>query len=588
MANAIAEKPQSLKDLTIEEKILATRHFRKHPMKFIEGVICPRLGIELEDVQREVLEAIFKHKKVLIPTHFAFGKSFISALAVLTIMTLSIDDEHGGECEATTLAPTFRQVQDILWKEMRAVYERVNKHDIIFDGKMTLTRYDIGVKNFAVGVSPRRASKNADTPQFIQGNHSKKIIVVGDEAGGLEDQIFEQVENITNTPGDVYIIYIGNPLTKNSRFGKMCLTDEGEGFHVVHKKAYTAPNMVANGLTSIEAIRKEAAKIRPLSRDDRKAYYDNQHYTIKNPHLLSPGWVMKCYLKWGESPLFFSKAIGEWTDKVENTLIPFDRAVECMHGTYTDENGVKRWASEERGYARYNGIKNISVGVDCSGEGTDKRTVIALEGNREIYSKSFAKTYVKSDVDFRGTQLRENGAYVAADIYNNIILPHPDRIIYIVIDVTGGFGDGVYEALMSKDLNRRMVKIIRVNFAENAGDPETYHDIIAEMAFNLADDINSEEGILLQPNDDLLNQLTDRRKTTDGKLRHMLEGKAEYKARHNGESPDEFDALMLANKARHINDSAKAAHTAIAEANAIYKAVKTATRGGNRYGGDKY
>jgi hypothetical protein len=252
-------------DLSLEEKILARRHFRKNPMSYVDGVVLPKLGVSLEKVQREVLEGMFKYKKVLVPTHFAFGKSFLCALLVLCIMNLYVE-----ECEATTLAPTFRQVQDILWKEMRDNHAKTNKGEVVFDGKMNLTRYDISTKTFAVGISPRKAAKGAATPQFIQGNHSATIVVVGDEAGGLEDQIFDQVENITNTPGDVYIIYIGNPLTKKSRFGKMCLTDEGEGFVVIHKLAYEAPNMVANGFTSIEAIRKEGNKIRTLTREQRK------------------------------------------------------------------------------------------------------------------------------------------------------------------------------------------------------------------------------------------------------------------------------------------------------------------------------
>jgi hypothetical protein len=565
MTVSAPEKPNTLADLTLEEKRLAYRHFKKHPMKFIDSIIMPRLGITLEAGQRDVLNDIFEHKKVLVPTHFAFGKSFISALAVLAIMNLNLE-----ECEAHTLAPTFRQVQDILWKEMRDIHTKCNKEEIILDGKMTLTRYDIDTKTFAVGISPRRAAKGAVTPQYLSGSHAAVVIVVGDEAGALDDQIFDQVENITNTPGDVYIIYIGNPLIKTSRFGKMCLTEEGEGYVVNHKKAYEAPNMATNGLTSIEALRTEGAKIRDLPRDERKEYYDNKHYKIVNKHLLSPGWVMKCYIKWGESQLFLSKVIGEWTDRTENTLIPFERAIEIMHGSYIDEEGKRCWTSEERGYAKWNGIKNLYVGVDCAGQGTDRRVIHVLEGNREFHKKVFTKTYEKSNLDYKGTKLKEDGKYVADYIHSMIIVPNPERLIFIVIDVTGGFGDSVYEHLINKNLNSKFVKIIRLNFAQKASTEEKeeiYHDIIAEMAIELSEDIMSNEGLLLEPDDDLQNQLTDRLKTQDGKKRHMLEAKDEYKARHSGESPDEFDALMLANKARHLKDGSDRLKSAIVQAN---------------------
>ena len=570
------QKRTTWADLTIEEKILARRYFKKYPMKYVDDVILPKIKIKLEDDQREVIEGIFKYKKVLVPTHFAFGKSFISALALLTIMNLNIE-----ECEGHTLAPTFRQVQDILWKELRDIHTKANKEEVILDGTMTLTRYDIDTKTFAVGISPRKSAKTGPTPQYLSGSHSAVVIVIGDEAGALEDQIFDQIENITNTPGDVYVIFIGNPLVKSSRFGKMCLTNEGEGFMVIHKKAFGSVNLVANGLTNIEAFRKEAEKIRPLSREKRKEYYDNKHYVIKNSHLLSPGWAMKSYMKWGESPLFYSKVIGDWSDKTENTLVPFERALEIMKGSYIDGDGKRCWTSEELGFAKYNGIKNLYVGVDCSGQGTDKRVIFALEGNREFYKKVLQKTYERSNLDYRGTKLIEDGVFMADEIYNNLIKPNPTRLIFIVIDVTGGYGDSVYESLMKKPLNSHFVKIIRLNFAQKATTKEKeeiYHDIIAEMAFELSEDICSLEGVLLEPDDDLQNQLTDRKKTQDKGLKNMVESKEEYKGRHNGESPDEFDALMLANKARHLREGSENIREALVQSNKTMKEKKAPSR----------
>ena len=51
---------------------------------------------------------------------------------------------------------------------------------------------------------------------------------------------------------------------------------------------------------------------------------------------------------------------------------------------------------------------------------------------------------------------------------------------------------------------------------------------------------------------DLKNQITNRKITTDGKQRFMLESKSDYKQRA-GQSPDDFDAFMLGNYGRHIN-----------------------------------
>ena len=573
---AVAERVIGFDDLTEQEWINALKYWRSNPMAYVDDMLLPNLKATLTDSQREVLSAIFKYKKVLIPTHHAFGKSFICAIAAITISNLFCNDVKG-----TTIAPTFRQVQDILWAEMRSIFEKVNNNAErkLLDGKMLMTRYDISAKAFVVGISPRKETKGAKTPEFIQGTHGVVVFVIGDEAGGLESQIYEQIEGITNTGGDSYIIYIGNPLNRNSEFGQMCLTEKGEGFHIIHKKAYDSPNLIANNLTSIAAIRKEADKIRKLERDKRMAYYDNKHYKLPTPYLLSPGWVMKSYIKWGESPLFFSKAIGEWVETTENVLVPLSRAEECMHGTYKDENGDTCWLSEESGYAKWDNITTLYSGIDCSGEGADKNVLFTLEGNRQYYHKVFSKTYIKNAVDFTGTKMQEDGYYIAKHYFDNVIAPNPNRKHFCLIDCTGGFGNTIYDALMKLPLNSAMVKVHKINFASAANDKELYHDIIAEMAFELANQINSQEGLLLAQNDDLKNQITNRKKCVDAKMRNMIESKADYKQR-SGSSPDDFDALMLANHGKHIT----AAKSDFADA--VKRAAKL--QGAYNYGKDNY
>jgi hypothetical protein len=257
---------------------------------------------------------------------------------------------------------------------------------------------------------------------------------------------------------------------------------------------------------------------------------------------------MQKYLRLGESGLFKSY-LGEWSDNAIDTLIPMKRANECMLGSYTDAQGEKQWHSEDNGFCKWNGIKDISIGIDCAGEGSDRNVIYALEGNRELLYKSFEKTWEttdeKSKLDYRGTYLKENGPYIAKFIYDDIILANLSRKIDITIDGTGGFGKTIYDSLMEYKLDPEFITIRLLNFAANAKDEETYHDVIAEMAWNLANIIKSPAGLLLEPNDDLKNQLTSRKTTADSKKRNMLESKKDYKA-HGMVSPDDFDALMLA------------------------------------------
>jgi hypothetical protein len=531
-----ATKTRAKVDIGLLEKAMA--RWRAFPMEYVDDVILKTLGITLEPRQREALEIIFKYKKVLIPTHFSFGKSFICAIVSITLSNLYCDDFRG-----ETYAPTFTQVKDIIWAEMRSIRESLEGH-VAVGGKMTTIRYDFGPDAFMTGRAPKLAAKGAETPQGAQGKHARVVLFIIDEAGGTDKQIIEQIERSAASGKIVYIIGIGNPLTISQWFGQYCTTEKGEGYTVKQFKAYDAPNMIENKLTSLDALRGEAGRLRAMKPEIRKDWLADKYYKKPFPSLLSPGWVMEKYLKFGESGLFFSY-LGEWSQTTTDTLVPIKRVNECMLGSYVDEKGIKQWTSEDSGYAKWNGIKKIYAGIDASGEGVDKNLLYALEGNRELFHYAFNKTWESSDIDYRGTHLIEDGPYIAKWIYDNLFMAYPGREIDLTIDGTGGFGKTIYDALMSYPLNEVFITIRLLNFASNASDEEIYHDIVAEMAFNMANHMKSPAGLLLEANDDLKNQITNRKTTADGKKRNMLESKKDYKQRA-GSSPDDFDALIMA------------------------------------------
>ena len=525
---------------TVDPEIMAKafERWRKFPMEYVDDVILKTLGITLEPRQRKALEAIFKHKKVLIPTHFSFGKSFICAIVSITLANLYRDDFRG-----ETYAPTFSQVKDIIWAEMRSIREQLVGH-IAVGGKITTVRYDFGPDAFITGRAPRLAAKGAETPQGAQGKHARVVLFIVDEAGGTDKQIIEQIERSAASGKIVYIIAIGNPLTISQWFGQYCTTEKGDGYYVLQFEAWDAPNMVANKLTSIDALRKESARLRAMTPEVRKQWLSDRFYKKPFSSLLSPGWVMGKYLQLGESGLFFSY-LGQWSQTSTDTLIPIKRVNELMLGSYIDENGDKCWTSEDSGYAKWNGIKKICVGLDASGEGVDKNVVYAFEGNRELFHYAFNKTWESNEIDYRGTHLKEDGPYIAAWLYENLFKKYPAREIDLTIDGTGGFGKTIYDALMQYTFDPVFVTIRLLNFASNAQDVEIYHDIVAEMAFNFRNICLAPAGILFEPNDDLKNQVTSRRTQTDGKKRNMLESKKDYKQRA-GSSPDDFDAAIMA------------------------------------------
>lgn len=527
-------------EISSEEAIKALEHWREEPLEFLYKFFAVP---KLEKKQEDVFTEFFKHKRVAVATHHVFGKSLLCGAFALCVPNL-----YPKKCRGLTTAPTFAQVQDIIWAEMRGIYEQTNAEDRVLPGKITLTRYDLGPNCFVFGISPRKTAESSATPQFIQGFHAGTVFVVIDEAGAVPDQVWEQIEGITNTAGVVHIIAIGNPLNIRGKFARIFRTSEREGWYTIQVKAYEAPNMVANGLTSLDAIRKEADRLKDLPEEERRQWYDNKYYKIVNSALLSPGWVMEKYMTWGESPLFFAKVIGEWVEDATNTLVTLTRAEEIMYGKDREGN----WISEKDEYAKYNGSKSIAIGLDCARDGADKNVLFALQGNRQLCpTKKFAKTFMKTD---KGERLKEDGKFVADEIVNKYVLPNPSVPIGIAIDMTGGYGASAYDFLSHNPhvKNNPLVFLMPIKFSSKASNEELYPEIVTEMALQLSDDIYSEEGLLLLPDEDLKNQLTSRRKGIDPKTsRDKLESKEDFKKR-SGKSPDEFDGLMLANRARRM------------------------------------
>lgn len=148
--------------------------------------------------QEEILQAIRKHKRVVVKSGNTVGKSFIAADVVMDWLITKQPSK------VITTAPTFQQVETILWREIRQA---------CFTSKIPLgvqplqTELRFSDEWFALGVS-------TDKPVNFQGKHSPNLLVVLDEASGISTEIWDMVEALHPSA----ILAIGNPLEPNGRF----------------------------------------------------------------------------------------------------------------------------------------------------------------------------------------------------------------------------------------------------------------------------------------------------------------------------------------------------------------------------------
>jgi len=142
------------------------------------------------------------------------GKSFLSAvIACWWVTTHPVDEVY-----VWTTAPGGDQVGGILWEEIRKLHKRLG-----LPGKVGLdNKWRIGGKLVASGRKPADKADGADEdPDTGQGFHARYLLVILDDAGGLNTWLWDAAENIT-TGDDCRILGTGNPDHAGSRFAQVC------------------------------------------------------------------------------------------------------------------------------------------------------------------------------------------------------------------------------------------------------------------------------------------------------------------------------------------------------------------------------
>jgi len=84
-----------------------------------------------------------------------------------------------------TTAPTTRQVEKLLWSELHRAYEKLDKRS--FPGKMLALEWRGSPEWFMLGFS-------SDNPVMAEGFHGESVLIIVDEAKGINEDIMEGLE----------------------------------------------------------------------------------------------------------------------------------------------------------------------------------------------------------------------------------------------------------------------------------------------------------------------------------------------------------------------------------------------------------
>ena len=126
------------------------------------------LGVKPWRKQEEILNAIARYNYVAVRSCNGSGKTFTAALA--TLWWLMTRDQ----AIVITTAPTERQVKNVLWREIRKIYDQNQE---LIGGSISQTKLEISSDRYAFGFS-------TNTAERFQGFHHENILIIVDEAAG--------------------------------------------------------------------------------------------------------------------------------------------------------------------------------------------------------------------------------------------------------------------------------------------------------------------------------------------------------------------------------------------------------------------
>lgn len=463
-------------------EILAPELMQQHP----ERVVAEIFGAALWKDQTTIMELVRDHPRVAWRSCHGIGKTYIVARLVLWFLyafPYSI---------VLTTAPTWRQVEKLVWKEIRACYARSK---IPLGGNLAPKATELSLAGdewVAMGLS-------TNDPDRFQGYHAEYLLVVVDEAAGVNEDIFEAIEGVL-TSAHCRLILIGNPTNIGGQFYRAF---RESGWATGHTSAWDTPNFTELGIT-LEDIENDTweAKV------PRKA---DGSYDWPAPYLITPAWVSDKFKRWKPNhPAYSARVDGEFPEQGEYNVIPLGW-IEAAIAAWPD-------ASEEG---------EVVLGVDVARGGMDLSAIAIRRGNKLLSIETFAGM---------------DGPTLAGEVAVRYRKHNAGRVNVDII----GVGASVYDSLKTyPDIVVQAVNVAMPSDVKDEKGNRVYQNLRSELWWTVRDalDPNCPEPLTLPDNDELLADLAAPRYSLK-KGWIQVEPKEDTKSRL-GRSPDPGDALML-------------------------------------------
>lgn len=403
---------------------------------------------------------------------------------------------------AYTFAPTWTQIETLLWKEIKAD-RRKNK----LPGRVLETcEIKTGdARHFAKG----RATQNGDT-ESIQGQHNPYLMFILDEAEGMPEYVWSSIDSMTSG-GISIVVMLGNPRTRTSRFHKIGERSTVANFRL---SCLYHPNVLAGAEIIPGAVRRDYVLEMLEEHAQQVAAHDPDRYTFELPWL--PGVIYE-----PDDEMLFRVLGIPALNTSDDTFVPVGRY-----------EAAKRRVPDPEANAHA-----ARVGVDVARYGSDAGTIYANHRSKvwrhAKLNQQDTTAYAGKIVEL-GKQLHAAGA----------------RSLHVRVDAGGGFGGGVVDQIKHnaelRQLYHQDYKVIEVDFGGSSSKPQSYADCATEMYATTGEALKALA--VVNPPNELESDLTERAYKwvqLHGVAVKKLVDKEQFR-KDKGRSPDDGDGFVLA------------------------------------------
>lgn len=452
--------------------------WRRDPVRFSSDV----LGVTPWDgpgaSQSKWMRLVPTTRRLAVRSGHKTGKSLGAACIALWAFSLF---DH---VRVVLTAPTGRQIEEVVWREVTRLYRDAAKRGFFLGGKC----YETWSKGIKGPMGRQVFGISTDTPDAFSGVSGPFVLYIVDEGSGIEDKLWEAI--FGNSAANAFVVTLGNPTRTDGQFFR-AFHEESDVWTTYHLSSEDTPN-----------VRGEAAV----------------------PGLAEPEWVAlqrRIYAPHDSHPVYAVRVRGNFPLQGSDSVVSLANV----------EAAVARWTNGSDAQVEH---LPLVGGLDVARYGDDDSALVLRRGHRIVLVE---RTGGMGTLELAGWVRKHVVACMTPRERNRWPgVPKPT----VNVDVIG-VGGGVYDVL--RDTAKRDFDVVEVNVASASDEDEKYTNLRSQLMF--AVDAWLKDGGCIPGNLRLRSDLLAPRYSFDVRGRQKVEPKPEIKKRL-GRSPDIGDALALA------------------------------------------